>query len=106
MIRFEDYERYTRPGLLGAYARGGFCWVVTGSTQYGRAYAEPEEVPDAIRYYAALDREAELVYRVRPDEGGTGREPFSYDFSFNAYPHEYGRMGPEVRIYRLRGDRC
>ena len=40
------------------------------------------------------------------DEGGKGREPFSYDFSFNAYPLKYGRMGPEVRIYRLRGDRC
>jgi hypothetical protein len=106
VIRFEDYERYTRPGLLGAYARGGFCWVVTGSTQYGRAFAEPEEVPDAIRYYAALDREAELVYSIRPDEGGRGREPFSYDFSFNAYPLKYGRMGPEVRIYRLHGNRC
>jgi dolichyl-phosphate-mannose-protein mannosyltransferase len=106
VIRFEDYERYTRPALLGAYTRGGFCWVVTGSTQYGRAYAEPREVPDAIRYYAALEREGELVYSIRPDEGGTGREPFSYDFSFNAYPLKYGRMGPEVRIYRLRGDRC
>ena len=54
----------------------------------------------------ALDREAELVYETRPDEGAKGREPFSYDFSFNAYPLSYGRMGPEVRIYRLRGDRC
>ena len=102
MIRFEDYERFTRPALLSSYARGGFCWVVTGSTQYGRAFAEPREVPDAIRYYAALEREGELVYEVRPDEGGTGRQPFSYDFSFNAYPLSYDRMGPEVRIYRLR----
>jgi hypothetical protein len=106
VIRFEDYERFTRPGLIGAYARGGFCWVVTGSTQYGRAYAEPREVPDAIRYYAALEREAKLVYAVRPDPGGQGREPFSYDFSFNAYPLDYDRMGPEVRIYKLSGGRC
>ena len=91
---------HTRPALLGAYARGGFCWVVTGSTQYGRAYAEPREVPDALRYYAALERDAKLVYEVRPDEGGKGRLPFSYDFSFNAYPLVYDRMGPEVRIYR------
>ena len=95
VIRFEDYERFTRPGLLRSYARGGFCWVVTGSTQYGRAYAEPDEVPDAIRYYAALEREAELVYEIGP--GGKGREPFSYDFSFNAYPLDHDRMGPEVR---------
>jgi hypothetical protein len=106
VIRFEDYERFTRPGLLGSYARGGFCWVVTGSTQYGRAYAEPDEVPDAIRYYAALERDAQLVYEVRPDAGGEGREPFSYDFSFNAYPLDHDRMGPEVRIYRLSGGKC
>ena len=106
VIRFEDYERTTRPALLGAYARGGFCWVVTGSTQYGRAYAEPREVPDALRYYAALERDAKLVYEVRPDEGGHGRLPFSYDFSFNAYPLSYDRMGPEVRIYKLSGGRC
>jgi len=106
VIRLEDYERTTRPALLGAYARGGFCWVVTGSTQYGRAYAEPGEVPDALRYYAALERRAELVHEVRPEEDGGGRLPFSYDFSFNAYPLSYDRMGPEVRIYRLEGGRC
>jgi len=106
VIRLEDYERTTRPALLGAYARGGFCWVVTGSTQYGRAYAEPRAVPEALRYYAALERDAKLVYEVRPDGGGSGRLPFSYDFSFNAYPLSYGRMGPEVRIYRLSGGRC
>ena len=106
VIRFEDYERFTRPALVSAYARGGFCWVVTGSTQYGRAYAEPREVPDAIRYYATLEREGQLVYEVRPDEGGTGREPFSYDFSFNAYPLDHDRMGPEVKIYKLSGGRC
>jgi len=106
VIRLEDYERTTRPALLGAYARGGFCWVVTGSTQYGRAYAEPGEAPDALRYYAALERRAELVHEVRPEEDGRGRLPFSYDFSFNAYPLSYDRMGPEVRIYRLRGGKC
>ena len=97
---------HTRPALLGAYARGGFCWVVTGSTQYGRAYAEPRAVPDALRYYAALERDAKLVYEARPDDGGHGRLPFSYDFSFNAYPLSYDRMGPEVRIYRLSGRPC
>jgi hypothetical protein len=80
--------------------------VVTGSTQYGRAFAEPGEVPEAIRYYAALERDAKLVYESRPDEGGKGRQPFSYDFSFNAYPLDYDRMGPEVRIYRLSGEDC
>ena len=97
VIRSRTTSARTRPALLGAYARGGYCWVVTGSTQYGRAFAEPREVPDAMRYYAALERDAKLVYEVRPDEGGHGRLPFSFDFSFNAYPLSYDRMGPEVR---------
>ena len=74
MIRLEDYERATRPALLGAYARGGFCWVVTGSTQYGRAYAEPRaRCRTRSRYYAALERDAgSSSTRVRPDGGGRG----------------------------------
>ncbi len=106
VIRLEDYERFTRPGLLGSYKRGGFCWVVTGSTQYGRAYAEPDAVPKALEYYAALEREGELVYQVDPVGDPDAKLPFSYDFSFNAYPLRYDRMGPEVRIYRLRGEDC
>ena len=27
--------------------------------------------------------------------------PFSFDFSFNAYPLAYERPGPEIRIHRL-----
>jgi hypothetical protein len=104
VIRFEDYERTTRPALISSYTRGGFCWVVTGSTQYGRAYADPGAVPEAIAYYAALGREGRLVYDVKPT--AKGGEPFSYDFSFNAYPLRYSRMGPEIKIYELHGDRC
>ena len=103
IVRFEDYERTTEPALLDRYRRGGFCWVVSGSTQYGRAFAAPDEVPQAIAYYRALAREGELLYEVRPSGEP---EPFSFDFSFNAYPLQYERMGPEVKIYRLHGGRC
>ncbi|HEX2265580.1 MAG TPA: hypothetical protein VHH14_04795, partial [Solirubrobacterales bacterium] len=102
IIKLEDYERTLRPGLLGRYARAGYCHVVTGSTQYGRALNEPEEVPGAIAYYDELRRRAEVVYRTGP----RGEEPvrrFSFDFSFNSYPLDYERPGPEVVIYRLRG---
>ena len=75
-----------------AYARGGYCWVVTGSTQYGRAFAEPREVPDAIRYYAALERDAKLVYEGRPDEGGKGRLPFSLRLLLQRLP---ARLRPD-----------
>ena len=103
-VKLEDYERTTRPELVSSYARGGFCWVLTGSTQFGRAYAEPEEVPQAIRYYDELKRRGEVVYRVDPWDG----DPvgFSFDFSFNYAPLAYERPGPEIVIYRLRGDDC
>jgi len=102
VVKIEDYERTTRPQLVGAYERGGFCWVVTGSTQYGRAYADPQEVPSALRYYDELRRRADVAYRVTPyrDEGDS--VPFSFDSSFNYYPLSYERPGPEIVIYRLR----
>jgi hypothetical protein len=106
IVRFEDYVRTLRPEMVAAYARGGYCWVVTGSTQYGRAYAEPAEVPKALRYYEELERQGDLVHRVRPYAGGGEPADFSFDFSFNAYPLHYERPGPEVRIYRLRGGKC
>jgi hypothetical protein len=58
-------------------------------------------VPQAIAYYDELERRADVVYRVSP----RGDEPvrrFSFDFSFNSYPLDYERPGPEIEIYRLR----
>ncbi|MGH3100391.1 MAG: hypothetical protein ACRDPU_05345, partial [Thermoleophilia bacterium] len=100
-VKLEDFERTLRTSLLDRYARAGYCYVVTGSTQYGRALTEPGEVPQAIRYYDELRRRADVVYRVSP----RGEEPvrgFSFDFSFNSYPLGYERPGPEIVIYRLR----
>jgi hypothetical protein len=104
VIKLEDYERTTRPQLIGNYTRGGFCWVITGSTQYGRALADPDEVPDALAYYDELRRRGEVVYRISPY--GEGDVPFSFDYSFNYYPLDYERPGPEIVIYRLHGDAC
>jgi hypothetical protein len=103
VVKIEDYERTTRPELVASYERGGFCFVVTGSTQYGRAYADPEDVPTALRYYDELRRRGEVVFRTSP----SGRDvPFSFDHSFNYYPLTYDRPGPEIVIYRLHGDDC
>src|SRR3954470_9779080 len=99
VIKLEDYERTTRPALLKSYRDGGFCWVVTGSTQYGRAYADPKAVPSAIAYYDALKRQGEQVFHVSPY--GDAKKGFSFDFSFNYYPLEYDHPGPEVSIYKL-----
>jgi hypothetical protein len=105
-IRIEDYERTTRPALIGSYARGGFCWVVIGSTQYGRAFAEPDQVPKALRYYRRLPRHGEVVYRVDPYKSGKGPVKFNFDWSFDSYPMAYERPGPTVIVYRLREAKC
>ena len=105
MVKLEDYERTTRPELVGRLrSSGGFCWVVTGSTQYGRAYADPKDVPDAIALLRrAQARRANVVFRVQPVRRRTS-VPFSFDYSFNYYPLTYDRPGPEIVIYRLRCD--
>jgi hypothetical protein len=105
-VSVEDYERTLRPALIDAYAAGGFCWVVAGSTQYGRALRARDEVPRAIRYYRALARNSQVVYRVSPYEKGKGPVGFNFDWSFNEYPRAYARPGPSVVIYRLRRGRC
>jgi 4-amino-4-deoxy-L-arabinose transferase-like glycosyltransferase len=105
-VSVEDYERTLRPTLIDAYEAGGFCWVVAGSTQYGRAQRDPGEVPRAISYYSALARRADIVYRVSPFAAGRPPVEFNFDWSFNQYPRAYRRPGPEVIVYRLKGGRC
>jgi hypothetical protein len=101
-IKLEDYERTLSPPMLDRYARGGYCYVVTGSTQRGRAFREPDAVPGAVAYYRALERRSTVLYRVSPGAAA----PFSFDFSYNAYPLAYDRFGPEITIRRLRDGNC
>ncbi len=106
VVNIEDYERTLFPGLVDRYRRAGFCWVVSGSTQRGRAEADPAAVPGATAYYRRLEREATLARRVSPYRAGAGPVAFDFDWSFDPYPAAYRRPGPEVRIYRLRGGGC
>ena len=105
-ISIEDYERTLRPALVGAYARGGYCWVLSGSTQYGRAFADPGEVPRALAYYRALARHADLARVISPYRAGDGPVEFNFDWSFNHYPRAYERPGPTIVIQRLRAGAC
>ena len=102
----DNYERYLHPALLDVYERLGLCWVITGSTQEGRALAEPEEVPDAIAYYRELRRRGRVVQRFSPYDDGAGPVKFNYDWSFDYYPLAYARPGPAIEIRRLAGGRC
>ena len=101
IVKLEDYERTLFPQLVKQYADRGYCTVLTGSTQFGRALAQPQKVPLAIRYYDALRRDGRVVFAERQPV-----RTFSFDFSFNSYPLSFDRPGPEIVIYRLQGGRC
>jgi hypothetical protein len=106
VVNIEDYERTLSPALIPWYEHEGVCWVVSGSTQFGRAYVDPRAAPNAIAYYAALERASQLVYRMTPMTGGRLPGRLSFDWSFDYYPLGYRLPGPEVRVYRLGGREC
>jgi hypothetical protein len=114
---FSSWVRILYPGLLDEFERYGYCWVVTGSYQAGRAGRTPDLVPEAVRYYRALARRADLVWQVSPfspDAGpkrlpyGPTTAPVKYQIDRQATTYElaYERPGPMVSVYRLRGGRC
>jgi hypothetical protein len=105
-VALEDYETTLAPALIGWYARGGYCWVVSGSTESGRAFADPAAAPLAVAYYRALAAQAEVVYHVSPYAPGAHPPAFSFDWTFDYYPLSYERPGPEMTVYRLRNGRC
>lgn len=97
---FQNYERTLTPGLIDVYRREGVCWIVTGSTQYGRALAEPKRAPKALEYYDALEQQADVVFKTDPTDGDLPR--YQVDKSFNYVESEFKRPGPEMIVYRLR----
>jgi hypothetical protein len=105
-VGIEDYERTLSPALIGYYTAHGYCWVISASTESGRAFADPAVVPGAIAYYRALARQGEVVYRSSPYGRGQGPVAFGFDWSFDYYPLAYQRPGPQMTVYRLRGGRC
>jgi hypothetical protein len=106
VVNIEDYERTLVPALIDEYTRQGYCWVVVGSTQRGRAEAEPREVPQALAYYRRLERDSRLAYEASPYARGKGPVAFNFDWTFDYYPLAYHRPGPVMSIYRLTDGRC
>jgi hypothetical protein len=105
-VALEDYETTLSPALIGWYEHLGYCWVVVGSTESGRALADLRAAPFASAYYHALASQAEIAYRVSPYSPGSSPTRFSFDWSFDYYPLSYAHPGPEMTVYRLRGGRC
>jgi Dolichyl-phosphate-mannose-protein mannosyltransferase len=106
IVNIEDYERSLRPGLIDLYESKGYCYVVSGSTQRGRAEAQPRAVPAAIAYYAELERRADRVAEFSPYRSGHGPVAFNFDWSFDYEPLAYRRPGPVMTVYRLRAGAC
>lgn len=106
LVNIEDYERTLYPGLVDTYVEQGFCWVVSGFTQRGRAEVEPEAVPRALAYYRELERRSTRVFYVSPYRRGAKPVRFNFDWTFDYYPRAYYRPGPEMWVYRLKGGRC
>jgi hypothetical protein len=105
-VLLEGYESTLSPALIGYYEREGYCWVVSGYTQSGRAFADPKVVPHAVAYYRALEKQGEVVYHVSPYSSGNQHVAFNFDWTFDYYPLAFHRPGPEMTVYRLRGGRC
>jgi 4-amino-4-deoxy-L-arabinose transferase-like glycosyltransferase len=106
IVNIEDFERTLFPALVDRYEKQGWCYVVSGSTQRGRAEAAPKEVPQAVAYYRALERRADVVFHASPYRRGSEPVDFNFDWSFDYEPLAYARPGPEMTIYRLRSGRC
>jgi hypothetical protein len=106
VVGIENYERTLSPALLGYYRRHGYCVVVSGSTQSGRAFADRRAAPLAVAYYRALQQQGQVVFRASPYGRGEGPVSFGFDWSFDYYPLAYRRPGPSMTVYRLHGGRC
>jgi 4-amino-4-deoxy-L-arabinose transferase-like glycosyltransferase len=105
-VTLENYERTLRPDLIDLYVNNGYCWVVSGETQAGRATAEPQLVPQAIAYYRALRNRGQLVYEASPYGSGKKAVPFNFDWTFDYYSLSYSHPGPLMSVYHLTGGLC
>jgi hypothetical protein len=105
-LRGEDFTRMLEPDLIDVLEQEGVCWVVTGSSAFGRVLAEPEQAPQALAFYRRLARDAEVAYRASPYDPGAEPMRFNFDWASNYYPLAYDRPGPEMIVYRLRGGAC
>jgi hypothetical protein len=106
LVNIEDYERTLQPGLIDLYLKGGYCWVISGDTQSGRASVEPDKVPQAIAYYRALAHRGRLAFRASPYGAGNGPVKFNFDWTFDYYPLVFSHPGPVMSVYHLTGGAC
>jgi len=105
-INRENYERTLRPALIAYYELHRYCWVITFTSESGRALVTPAALPDAVAYYRELASQADFTYRVSPYNHRLNTEAFNFDWTFDYYPLGYERPGPEVIVYHLSRAGC
>lgn len=99
---FANYGFTVFPGMLDFYREKGACWIVSGSLQTGRVFNNPKRVPEAVRYYRALERQSDLAFQATAFDGPGAKHYFQYDMAFNFGQLRYERPGPSIRVYRLK----
>jgi hypothetical protein len=102
---FANYEYTVWPGLIEHYRELGYCWIVSTSQEEGRAWRDPSRNPGALPYYAALRKQADIVYHASPfssDPNKGPQHPFQFDLSFDYEPLDFDRPGPVVTVYKLK----
>lgn len=104
--QIETYAQNLSPAVLDQLEEDGYCYVVSGSTQKGRALKNTKKSPHAAEYYAELARRGELLKSFSPMKPGATLPRFNFDISYNYYPLGYYRPGPQLDIYRLSGGNC
>src|SRR4051812_6003211 len=98
---FQGYELTLTPKLVDVYRREGYCWVVTGSTEYGRALAERRRAPRALAYYRRLAASGTVAFRTSPVKAGARLPRYQVARSFTYVAPAYERPGPAMVVYRL-----
>lgn len=99
------YVESLRPELVDVYLERGICWVVTGSSQWGRAINDSDKVPRAIEYYRELARTGQVALHLSPFRTGSAPS-FDFDLSSNFYQFEVSKPGPEIIVYSMPGAGC
>ena len=106
-VPVDQYERTLRPALLDEYVQSGYCWLVIGSLQAGRAFASAAGRPG---------RRRPTTRRSPTGPGSSTTSPHSPGASARCRSTSTGRSttspvstadpGPEMSVYRLSGGKC
>ena len=105
--RARELRATLHPALVDYYEREGYCWVITGSTESGRAFADPQGGAAGDRLLPGARRAtAKSSTAPRPTRAAAGAGRVQLRLELRLLPARLRRPGPQMTIYRLHGGRC